>query len=50
MLNFVGARIAAIDLSQADLAKPWNHVWRCYGKAPTLLLSPFWKSRGSLQS
>ena len=31
---FLGARIAAINLFQVDLHKPWNYLLHCYGKAP----------------
>jgi len=29
-LNFLGARIAAMNLCQVDLDKPWNYLWYCY--------------------
>jgi len=32
ILNFLGARIAAINLFQFDRDKPWNYLWYCFEK------------------
>jgi len=45
ILNFLGARIAAINLLQCDLDKPWHYLWYSYEKAPLPPLPPFWKGR-----
>jgi len=45
-MNYLGARIAAINLFLVDLDKPWNDLWYGYKKAPPPPLHPFWKSRG----
>jgi len=37
MLNFLVTRIAAINLFQVNLDKPWNYLWSCYEKTPPLL-------------
>ena len=42
----MGARIAAIDLFEVDVNKPWNYLGHCYEKAPSLPLPHFWKGRG----
>ena len=39
-MNFVGARITAINLFQVDLHKLQNYVWFCYEEAPPPPLPP----------
>jgi len=45
ILNFLGARIAAINLFSVDFDKSWNWLWYCYEKAPSPPLPPFRKGR-----
>jgi len=44
--QFLGARIAATNLFQVDLDKPYNYLWLCYENAPRPPLPFFWKVRG----
>ena len=45
MLNFLVVQIAAINLFQFDLDKPWNYPQYCDEKCTSI---PFWKSRGEM--
>jgi len=47
ILNFLGPRIAAINLFQVNLYKPWNDLWYCYEKAPLLPLPPYERVGGN---
>jgi len=44
--EYLGARIAAINLFQFGIDQPLNCLWYCYEKAPPPPLPPFWKVRG----
>ena len=43
ILIFMYARIAAINLFQVDLDKPWKYLY-CYVRAPVFPFPPLWKS------
>jgi len=45
ILNFLGARITAVNSSQIDLDKPWHCRWYCFEHAPSTP-APLWKVKG----
>ena len=48
ILNFLGARMAAICLFQVNLYKPWNDQRYCYEKAPLPALPPCERAGGAM--
>jgi len=46
--EFSECRIAAINLFQEDLVKPWNYLWYCHENTPTSLLPPFQRAEGAM--